>query len=237
MAALAFLFAVFRSRPSPFYMMDEVEATLDDVNLSRFLASCTSSATRRIDPETWDSLEEALIRADVQGGDLATALPFCAKVDAKEIRGGDDLIEALGRPIRQLLQTAESRALRFDGAAGSPDVWADRRGQRRGQDDDDRQAGSASVGAWPVGPARGGDTFRRRGRGPGRQGRAHGDRHRAGRRGWRPERRRSSTRCSGRPPGATTWSSRTPRDASTPRSTWSRRSRRSAGWPAANSAT
>ncbi len=38
MAALAFLFAVFRSRPSPFYMMDEVEAALDDVNLSRFLA-------------------------------------------------------------------------------------------------------------------------------------------------------------------------------------------------------
>jgi len=38
MAALAFLFAVFRSRPSPFYLMDEVEAALDDVNLSRFLA-------------------------------------------------------------------------------------------------------------------------------------------------------------------------------------------------------
>lgn len=37
MAALAFLFAVFRSRPSPFYLMDEVEATLDDVNLHRFL--------------------------------------------------------------------------------------------------------------------------------------------------------------------------------------------------------
>ena len=37
LAALAFLFAVFRSRPSPFYMMDEVEAALDDVNLQRFL--------------------------------------------------------------------------------------------------------------------------------------------------------------------------------------------------------
>jgi len=37
MAALAFLFAVFRSRPSPFYLMDEVEAALDDVNLNRFL--------------------------------------------------------------------------------------------------------------------------------------------------------------------------------------------------------
>jgi chromosome segregation protein len=38
LAALAFLFAVFRSRPSPFYLMDEVEAALDDVNLHRFLS-------------------------------------------------------------------------------------------------------------------------------------------------------------------------------------------------------
>jgi chromosome segregation protein len=37
LSALAFLFAVFRSRPSPFYLMDEVEAALDDVNLHRFL--------------------------------------------------------------------------------------------------------------------------------------------------------------------------------------------------------
>ncbi len=37
LTALALLFAVFRSRPSPFYMMDEVEAALDDVNLLRFL--------------------------------------------------------------------------------------------------------------------------------------------------------------------------------------------------------
>jgi len=37
LTALAFLFGVFRSRPSPFYVMDEVEAALDDVNLHRFL--------------------------------------------------------------------------------------------------------------------------------------------------------------------------------------------------------
>ena len=37
LTALAFLFAVFRSRPSPFYVMDEVEAALDDVNLGRLL--------------------------------------------------------------------------------------------------------------------------------------------------------------------------------------------------------
>ena len=37
LTALAFLFAVFRSRPSPFYIMDEVEAALDEPNLMRFL--------------------------------------------------------------------------------------------------------------------------------------------------------------------------------------------------------
>ncbi len=37
LAALAFLFAVFAARPSPFYILDEVEAALDDANLHRFL--------------------------------------------------------------------------------------------------------------------------------------------------------------------------------------------------------
>ncbi|GIS39198.1 MAG: hypothetical protein Ct9H90mP11_05180 [Acidimicrobiales bacterium] len=37
LTSLAFLFSIFRSRPSPFYVMDEVEAALDDVNLQRFL--------------------------------------------------------------------------------------------------------------------------------------------------------------------------------------------------------
>ncbi|MPZ51291.1 MAG: chromosome segregation protein SMC [Acidimicrobiia bacterium] len=37
MAALAFLFSVFEARPSPFYILDEVEAALDDANLRRFL--------------------------------------------------------------------------------------------------------------------------------------------------------------------------------------------------------
>lgn len=37
MTALAFLFAVFLARPCPFYILDEVEAALDDLNLGRFL--------------------------------------------------------------------------------------------------------------------------------------------------------------------------------------------------------
>ncbi|MGA7396686.1 MAG: AAA family ATPase, partial [Solirubrobacterales bacterium] len=37
MTALAFVFAVFLARPCPFYILDEVEAALDDTNINRFL--------------------------------------------------------------------------------------------------------------------------------------------------------------------------------------------------------
>ncbi len=37
LTAVAFLIALFKSRPSPFYILDEVEAALDDVNLGRLL--------------------------------------------------------------------------------------------------------------------------------------------------------------------------------------------------------
>jgi chromosome segregation protein len=38
LTALALLFAVYRTRPCPFYILDEVEAALDDSNLKRFVA-------------------------------------------------------------------------------------------------------------------------------------------------------------------------------------------------------
>jgi chromosome segregation protein len=37
LAALALLVAIFKARPSPFYVLDEVEAALDDTNLGRLL--------------------------------------------------------------------------------------------------------------------------------------------------------------------------------------------------------
>jgi chromosome segregation protein len=37
LAAVALMVAIFKARPSPFYVMDEVEAALDDANLGRLL--------------------------------------------------------------------------------------------------------------------------------------------------------------------------------------------------------
>jgi chromosome segregation protein len=46
LTALAFLFAVFLARPCPFYILDEVEAALDDLNIDRFLNVLRSFAGR-----------------------------------------------------------------------------------------------------------------------------------------------------------------------------------------------
>jgi len=37
LGAISFLFALFLARPCPFYLLDEVEAALDDANISRFV--------------------------------------------------------------------------------------------------------------------------------------------------------------------------------------------------------
>jgi chromosome segregation protein len=46
MTAIAFLFAVFLARPCPFYILDEVEAALDDLNIGRFLELLRANADR-----------------------------------------------------------------------------------------------------------------------------------------------------------------------------------------------
>jgi len=46
LTALALLFALYRTRPCPFYILDEVEAALDDSNLRRFVAFVDSMRLR-----------------------------------------------------------------------------------------------------------------------------------------------------------------------------------------------
>jgi chromosome segregation protein len=46
LGAIAFLFSLFLARPAPFYLLDEVEAALDDTNITRFVALLRRYAAR-----------------------------------------------------------------------------------------------------------------------------------------------------------------------------------------------
>jgi len=69
---LAFLFGVFRARPSPFDLMDEVEAELDDVKPPRFsdLVPRVSARGRahRVAPERTMEAADASRACDMQPG-------------------------------------------------------------------------------------------------------------------------------------------------------------------------
>ena len=67
LTALAFLFAVFLARPCPFYILDEVEAALDDLNIDRFLKVLRSfseprAVHRRHAPEAHDGSRRLALR-------------------------------------------------------------------------------------------------------------------------------------------------------------------------------
>jgi len=46
LGAISFLFALFLARPCPFYLLDEVEAALDDTNIGRFTELLRTYADR-----------------------------------------------------------------------------------------------------------------------------------------------------------------------------------------------
>jgi fused signal recognition particle receptor len=89
-----------------------------------FSSAISSLRSGRVDDATWDSLEEALIRADVGVATAESLLAdLKAKVAAKEVTGGNQLIDALGDAVKDLLRDSPGRDLRFDGEQGHPDVW------------------------------------------------------------------------------------------------------------------
>ena len=81
LTAVAMLVAIFRARPSPFYIMDEVEAALDDTNLRRLIGlfeqlRAQSQTHHHHAPEADDGGRRRALRRDHAGrrhhrGDLA----------------------------------------------------------------------------------------------------------------------------------------------------------------------
>jgi chromosome segregation protein len=100
LVALAFVFAVLMARPCPFYILDEVEAALDDINLDRFLRLVRRFAERSqfvIVTHQKRTMDAADILYGVSmGGDGVTKvvsrrLPRDRDLsDAAEVPGADD---------------------------------------------------------------------------------------------------------------------------------------------------
>ncbi len=93
MTALAFLFAVFLARPCPFYILDEVEAALDDLNIDRFLALLRQYSSRaqfivvthqKRTMEAADSLYGVSMRADGISKVISRRLPAVGPTEAAD---------------------------------------------------------------------------------------------------------------------------------------------------------
>ena len=91
MTALAFLFAVFLARPCPFYILDEVEAALDDLNIDRFLALLRQYSSRaqfivvthqKRTMEAADSLYGVSMRSDGISKVISRRLPAAVEAAA-----------------------------------------------------------------------------------------------------------------------------------------------------------
>ena len=91
MTALAFLFSVFLARPCPFYILDEVEAALDDLNIDRFLRLLRTYAQRaqfivvthqKRTMEAADSLYGVSMGGDGISKVISRRLPPAVEVDA-----------------------------------------------------------------------------------------------------------------------------------------------------------
>lgn len=80
-------------------------------------------AKERITPDTWDDLEETLLRADV-GLAVTTSLlaGLKARVEKKEIADPRGLVDALQSDMTAQL-SANARALTFDESVKQPNIW------------------------------------------------------------------------------------------------------------------
>jgi chromosome segregation protein len=85
LTAVALLVAIFKARPSPFYVLDEVEAALDDTNLGRLLTLLE---------ELRESSQLIVITHQKRTMEIADAL---YGVSMK----GDGVTEAIGHRLRE----------------------------------------------------------------------------------------------------------------------------------------
>jgi chromosome segregation ATPase len=100
LVAIAFVFAVFLARPCPFYILDEVEAALDDANIDRFLQLVRRFSDRAqfvIVTHQKRTMDAADVLYGVSmGGDGVTKV--VSRRLPREIEAGEDGAEAVAPP-------------------------------------------------------------------------------------------------------------------------------------------
>jgi chromosome segregation protein len=107
LAALAFLFAIFTARPSPFYLMDEVEPALDDINLHRFLglvAGFARDAQVMIVTHQKRTMEIASMMYGVSLNKDGTTKILCQRLEHPD-EGTPDTPEAHARELVEVPET------------------------------------------------------------------------------------------------------------------------------------
>ncbi|HEX8075479.1 MAG TPA: AAA family ATPase, partial [Thermoleophilaceae bacterium] len=110
LVALAFLFAVFLARPCPFYILDEVEAALDDANIDRFL-----QLVRRFS----DRAQFIVVTHQKRTMDAADCLYGVSM-------GGDGVSKVVSRRLPRRDDDGEPRERRFEPGAEGGEADAER---------------------------------------------------------------------------------------------------------------
>jgi chromosome segregation protein len=112
LAALAFLFAIFTARPSPFYLMDEVEPALDDLNLHRFLrlvAGFARDAQVMIVTHQKRTMEIASMMYGVSLNKDGTTKILCQRLEHPDVPPDDEADPvAAEEPAAELVEVPES---------------------------------------------------------------------------------------------------------------------------------
>ncbi|MBW8059543.1 MAG: AAA family ATPase [Solirubrobacterales bacterium] len=124
LVALAFVFAVFLARPCPFYILDEVEAALDDANIDRFLQLIRRFSSRA---------QFVIVTHQKRTMDAADVLYGISM-------GGDGVTKVVSRRLPREVEAAEEGPPPFAGIAA-------------GDEDADPQAAAAPGGVAAPGSA------------------------------------------------------------------------------------
>jgi len=132
LVALAFVFAVFLARPCPFYILDEVEAALDDANIDRFLQLIRRFSNRA---------QFVIVTHQKRTMDAADVLYGVTM-------GGDGVTKVVSRRLPRDAEEGEiEQALRLGERVASPPPFAGAQAER---DEETADAAAGVLGARPA---------------------------------------------------------------------------------------